>query len=1154
MQKNASLSLRNKTWIKAALVFAIGVALTIVVSVFVHNLQEDRIYATNKALTAEYLHALERELGRKSRYLSSVASQVVISTTEDRHQDIVRKLDQLSYLTTNVSDERGIDFMGFIPLTGGFQASSGKDLITADPSNKKYVLDFLKSQKSLWKVKEIVPLKNETVILGWDKKGSTNARFLVMAHPFFQDFAVGSDMEGGRHYPMGYVVVWVDVGQILKRSWDEKRMPDNLLDLQIGVDTGDKLYVSYQSGLVEVSDQPDKKLIQTPGHSIQFNMLGNLAILEFLSLKTRQGDLFSYFHWGVLVIGVFSTALWSLMAIRVEKYQTSDDSTHTIMDDVSQKLADETAQRRVVEDVLAMNRARWHFIVDNLPVALFAVERSGMFTLGEGRGLSALGLEPGKVEGNSIYEVFKDNPELIGIMRESLSGEERQEMIQINRHWFDIRFSPVVTADGSFDGMICVATDVTGEQNIRARLDKVNLHLRGLMDNVPTGIAFIRGGIIQWNSRALEEIFGYDHDALKGRSPEILYDDVDVFKKLEVEARKDLQERNSFIRKVLFRRPDKSRFMAEITGRLVDWSNTRAGTLWVIQDLTRYLEDEKERRLSKTVFDNVVEGVMVMDSSKDIIQINKAFSSITGYRESDVLGQKPALLKSDKHDESFFENMWDVLDQKGEWEGEMWNRRKNGQTYLSWMNISVLRDEQGNVEEYVSVFNDITSHRETQEQLNYQSNYDLLTGLPNRHLLADRFTQVAAQAKREQKSFSLIYMDLDNFKYLNESLGLEVGDFIIKTIAQRLDKTLRSVDTVARISGDEFIILLVGAGGEEAASRVVGNLAMAISQPIEVQSHEDDILMSASCGIALYPKDGTSLAELTPKAEAAMHRAKEIERGLFMFFTEDMNTRAQERLQLETKLRKALDNDEFELYYQPKVHLETGEVFGAEALIRWNNPELGMVGPDRFIPIAEETGLIVPIGEWVFKTACQQLKKWQDGDHQFINVAVNLSGRQFTKPDLAHDLISIINDSEIDPSSLEVEITESFIASSETGVVDALNLLSNIGVQLSVDDFGTGYSSLNYLHRFPLDIMKIDRSFIMHIGEESQEATTLNLAKAVIAIAKSMNLKIVGEGVETEAQLTFLRENGCDLMQGYYFSKPLPVGEFENLLKSKRTL
>lgn len=1154
MPETAPANPKRKTLIKAALVFAVGVALTVLVSVFVQNLQEDRLYATNKAQAADYLHSLERELDRKSRFLSSVAAQVVISSREDRHDDIVKKLNQLRYLITNLSEERGINFMAFVPLTGTEDVVAAKDVITTRDADNDYVLSFLKRHQSLWKVKEVVPLKNETVVFGWDKKDNLDPRYLVMAHPFFQDFSAGSEVNDGRHYAMGYVVAWVDIAQVLRRSWDDRRMPGNLIDLQIGGNQDKKLYVSYQSGLVSVSESQEGQLVKDVGHVAPFNLLGNRAVLKYLATADKKGDLFTHFHWIVLAIGVFSSALWSLMAIRVGDFRTEDDSSHTIMDDVSKKLADETAQRRVIEDVLAMNRARWHFIVDNLPVVLFAVERTGMFTLAEGRGLSAFGLEPGKVEGNSIFEVFADFPELIGIMRESLSGEERQEMVRINRHWFDMRFSPVISADGSFDGMICVATDVTGEQNIRKRLDKVNLHLRGLMDNVPTGIAFIRGGAIQWNSRALEEIFGYDHDALKGRSPEILYDDVEVFHKLEEEARQDLLERNSFIRKVLFRRADKSRFIGEITGRLVDWSNTRAGTMWVVQDLTRYLEEEKERRLSKTVFDNVVEGVMVTDAASRIVQINKAFTSITGYLEKDVMGEKPSIFKSDQHDETFFKNMWEDLNKKGEWEGEMWNRRKNGQTYLSWMNISALKDDHGNVEEYVSVFNDITSHHETQEQLNYQSNYDLLTGLPNRHLLADRFSQAAAQAKREQKSFSLIYMDLDNFKYLNESLGLEAGDFIIKAIAKRLDKALRSVDTVARISGDEFIILLIGAGDEEAASHVVGNLAVAISEPLQVKGHDDDLLMSASCGLAMYPRDGDTLAELTPKAEAAMHRAKEVERGLFMFFTEDMNTQAQERLQLETKLRKALDNDEFELYYQPKVDLETGEVFGAEALIRWINPELGLVGPDKFIPIAEETGLIVPIGEWVFKTACAQLKQWQDEALSLKNVAVNLSGRQFTKPDLAHDLISIINETGIDPKSLEVEITESFIASSETGVVDALNLLSNTGVQLSVDDFGTGYSSLNYLHRFPLDIMKIDRSFIMHIGEASEEATTLNLAKAVIAIAKSMNLKIVGEGVETEAQLNFLRENGCDLMQGYYFSKPLPVHEFQNLLKSGRKL
>lgn len=1137
---------------RVLLVLIIGLGVSALVAVFVKGLQEDRTKATYQALSSDYLYAVEREMDRKSRFLNSIAGQVVFSRDRVTSANIFEEINGLKYLTTDVPEDAGIEMMQFVPFMGDIQNSV--EGLRASVFEKKHLKAFLEAHQGVWEAKGAVPLQNETVILGVDKLDGLDKRYLVLANPFFQSYGANHEGQDHRQYAVGYLLAWVDVAHLLRKSWNDKRAPEHVIDLEFANEAGRGIFVSYQSGLLNISAMTQAGSPRKAGHRVAFKLLGKSGYFNLTSLETPGGELLRNFHWIVFVIGAVSSMLWCLIAMRVRWFRLPLAKAGAQQQDVSQKLADETQQRRVAEDVLAMNRARWHFVVDNLPVSLFAVERSGMFTLGEGRGLAALGLEAGKVEGNSIFEVFEDHPHLIEIMRESLSGEEKHELVQIDHHWFDMRFSPVVLHDGSFDGMICVATDVTGEQNVRERLDKVNLHLRGLMDNVPVGIGFIRGGIIQWCSRRLEEIFGLDQDALKGRSPEMLYDSVDDFKAVEKDAREQLLQQDTFTKRVLFKRADKTRFLGEIRGRLVDRNNVNAGTMWVLQDLTRFLKDEKERRLSKTVFDNVVEGVLVMDADKRIVQVNKAFESITGFRKEEAIGQLPSILRSNRHDQAFFDQLWQEAHAKGEWEGEIWNKRKNGQIYLTWVNVSVLKDEGGQVEEYVFVFNDITSHHETQEQLIYHSNYDLLTGLPNRHLLNDRFRQAAAMAKRDRKPFCLLYLDLDNFKYLNESLGLEAGDHVIKTVAHRLDKSLRSVDTVARISGDEFIVLLVGAGDEEAASRAVANLSMAVSQPIQLDSQAEDIMMSASCGIAFYPRDGETLEELTPKAEAAMHHAKEIERGLFMFFTKDMNIRAQERLLLETKLRKALDRDEFELYYQPKVDLVTGRIYGAEALIRWIIPDVGLIGPDKFIPIAEETGIIVPIGDWVFKTACAQLKSWQDAGLAIENVAVNLSGRQFAKPDLAHELIASVYEHGLSPDNLEIELTESFVATSESGALDALTLLSNTGIKLSIDDFGTGYSSLNYLHRFPLDIMKIDRSFLMQIGEDGEDRKSGNLARAVIAIAKSMDLKIVGEGVETEKQLAFLRENGCDYMQGYYFSKPVPADEFEKLLRSGRTL
>ncbi|NVJ92073.1 MAG: EAL domain-containing protein [Methylocystaceae bacterium] len=1142
---------QKNTYGYAFLVLVVGVLISAAVSFFILNLQTDRHDANLRAQTNDYIYAFSQQLERKIRSLSPIVGQANFENENLNHQKIFERLESLTSVLKRTSFNEGYMHLAWVTAWAGENHSTLADNVIAQNEwARLHTGTFLEKMSPVWSLRRLRSVTNEVSVFGVDVVDEQGTVNLVVGHPFFQKISTDK-ME---QFPIGYLMGWLDIAYLMRASWNDYRNPNLVVYLKLDPVQGDPIYLTYQSGLIEIVSEQDLPKTIDDKTAVSFRVLDKDMTLNIVSLDTDENVFLRNIYWVVFFAGLFSTLLWSLLVLKLKNQTISGETQNTSFEDVNQRLASESAHRRNIESILKTNDARWHHIVDNLPVALFSIDNTGMFTLGEGKGLQPLGLKAGTVEGNSVFEIFADYPDLINMMRETLEGEERSGVFQINRHWFDMRFSPVRTTDGIYDGVLCVAIDVSSEHNVRERLDKVNMHLRGLMANVPTGVAFVRGGTIQWCSRYLEELFGYSDGSLKGRSPEILYDTVEEYSQIEEAAREALRRKKTYESKVLFRRNDTTRFKGQISGRLVDQSTPKAGTMWVVQDLTHFIEEEKERRLSQTVFDNVVEGVMVTNTENEIVFVNKAFVSITGYQENEVIGNTPDILGSGRHSLEFFSNMHDEVTKSGEWEGEVWNRRKNGEIYLQWLNVSCLRNEDGSIYEYVSVFNDITTHRKTQEMLSYQSNYDQLTGLPNRHLLADRFSQAAAQANRENKAFSLVYMDLDNFKYLNESLGHTAGDHIIKIIAERIDNNLRSVDTVARIGGDEFIILLVGAGDEQDASRAVAHLSMSIADPITIGDQEN-LLISASCGVALFPKDGESLSELSRKADAALYRAKETERGMFMFFTEDMDVRAQERMQLETRLRKAISLDELHLYYQPKVDIITGEVYGAEALIRWINPELGMIGPDKFIPIAEETGLIVPIGEWVFKEACRQIKDWLNRGVPIHNVAVNLSGRQFTKPDLAHDIITIIHESGIDPSMLEIEITESFIASSESGIVEALNILSGNGIKLSVDDFGTGYSSLNYLHRFPLDIMKIDRSFIMGIGEAGQsQDITENLAKAVIAIAKSMNLKIVGEGVETEAQLDFLRKNGCDLMQGYYFSKPLPADEFEALLLSGRTL
>ncbi|SCA57713.1 putative Diguanylate cyclase [Candidatus Terasakiella magnetica] len=1150
----SALGLSKKSvYVRAFLVFVVGLCLSISASYFVLQFQDEQNKKRLLQDANEYVHALSRELDRKANILSPLSGQFHLEKKKPTREDVTKALQELSPLLGGLSYDDGFSYLAWAPTWLGRSKATFKDIVALEDWQQERTGRFIMSHLQKWHFNTTRPVQKEGAVFGFDHNEKRGEFYLVIGQPFFQQFQLLGSSNEAQQFPQGYLLGWLDIAKLIRKSWDGLRNPNNLISLKITKSPQLDEYLLYHSGLVESQTLEKIQKIFSTAQSHSFTLAGMHMELSLLPLNKKQIGFYQDLHWITLALGVASTLIWCLMVALMGHHKHTSEYSRNSLEDYGRKLADETHQRQVVEDVLRMNEARWHYVVDNLPIALFAVDYDGMFTLGEGRGLEALGLKAAQVEGNSIFDVFKDYPLIINICRECLGGEERRETFLINHHWVDMRFTPVIQPNGGFDGMICVASDVTEEYRVQERLDKANLHLQGLMDNLPTGVAFVRSGVIQWCSQRLEEMFGYEPGKLAGRAPEILYNEVESYRDIENRARAKLLNNELVEFNTVFRRNEGGRFYGDLIGRAVDEKNYHAGTMWVIQDLTKILEEEKYRRLSKTVFDNVTEGVMVTNGATEITFTNNAFKSITGYSDHETLGKKPSFLSSGKHDRSFYQKMWTTINEIGTWSGEIWNRRKNGETYLEWLTITALQDDEGAIEEYVAVFSDITKYRQSQEELRYQASYDKLTGLPNRQLLEDRFHQACAQATREDKPFAFVYLDVDNFKFFNESLGHDYGDMILKEIAQRLDGAMRSVDTIARIGSDEFILLLVGTGEEDTVSRAVTHLLSRVKEPFKLPELPEEITISASCGIAIYPDDATEYSELIRKADAALYHAKETERGIFMFFTEDMNVRVKERLMLENKLRRAIEAEEFTLYYQPKVIAETGEITGAEALIRWVDPELGIIGPDKFIPVAEETGLIVPIGEWVFRTACAQMKKWKDMGLSITNVAVNLSGRQFSKPDLAADLMAIMEEEQADPKMLEIEITESFIASSQSSMVESLAVLSKKGVKLSVDDFGTGYSSLSYLHRFPLDIMKIDRSFIMNI-KEGEDDTSEKLAKAVIAIGKSMNLKIVGEGVENDTQLEFLRENGCDYIQGYYFSKPVPADEFEKLLQEGATL
>ncbi len=508
---------------------------------------------------------------------------------------------------------------------------------------------------------------------------------------------------------------------------------------------------------------------------------------------------------------------------------------------------------------------------------------------------------------------------------------------------------------------------------------------------------------------------------------------------------------------------------------------------------------------------------MITDARQQIVAVNRAFTEITGYSEQEALGNSPRLLASGQHDSSFYVALWHQLNAEGHWQGEIWNRRKNQELYPEWLTVSAVRNADGELSHYVGVFADISTLKYAQARLDYQAHHDPLTGLPNRLLFESRLNASLKEAQEDDHQGAVLFLDLDRFKHINDSLGHPVGDLLLKSIATRLREQLRDVDTVARQGGDEFIILLPGLHHALDAEHVANKLLLCFEMPFI--AGEQEFFVSASIGICLYPSDGSDVATLVKNADAAMYRAKAQGRNRVEFYTRELTFQATERMALEHELRRALESDQLQLYYQPKLSLSTGQLVGAEALIRWKHPQFGTISPDRFIPLAEENGLILPLGDWVLRQACRQMSRWQDSHAAFGPLSVNLAGAQLRQTNLVERIRELLAHYNLQPSRLQLEITESFLMHQTEEALSILHSLKHLGVQLAIDDFGTGYSSLSYLKQLPLDTLKIDQSFVHGLPDDPHDAA---IARAIIALGRSMNLTVIAEGVEHEAQERFL--------------------------------
>jgi len=694
--------------------------------------------------------------------------------------------------------------------------------------------------------------------------------------------------------------------------------------------------------------------------------------------------------------------------------------------------------------------------------------------------------------------------------------------------------------DYSYAGYIF---ETTMQKKLDNQLKETEERYRLLVEESLNGIYIIQDGCWVFVNSKFADIFGYNTEELLGLPVESLVHKDDqglVLSNLQRRIRgevKGLQYKFRGIKK------DGTIITVEVLGNRFHAAEKTAifGTL---VDITESNKASDKLRMATKVFENTIEGIVVTDGNATIEWVNPAFTTITGYSPDEAIGKNPRLLRSEKHDKEFYTEMWDSLINIGQWQGEIWNRRKNGETYPEWLTISAIRDEEGKIVQYVSVFNDISERIKREEHIKYQAYHDALTKLPNRYLLYDRLKMTISHANRNEEKLAVMLLDLDRFKRINDTMGHPAGDLLLQEVAMRLKESLREGDTVSRLGGDEFCIVLEDIKHVENVLKVSQKIFRAFSKPFLLRDHE--LYVTTSIGVSIYPNDGSDVETLIKNADTAMYEAKAQGRNNVRLYTSSMNDEALERLAIENEIIKALEKNEFVVYYQPQVCLKTDKIIGAEALIRWRHPELGLLLPGKFIHIAEETGLVELLGNWVLATACKQNKKWQRRGIPPINISVNLSALQFQQQGFIKTVNNTLEKSGLEAKYLDLEITESSAILDPEFAIKMLKNLKKSGMQISMDDFGTGYSSLALLNRLPIDRLKIDRSFISNIVNDKEKQA---IVSAIIAMAKSLGLKVVAEGVETKEQMTYLKSHYCDEIQGYFISKPIASEEFEALLK-----
>ncbi|MBC7453588.1 MAG: EAL domain-containing protein [Massilia sp.] len=677
-----------------------------------------------------------------------------------------------------------------------------------------------------------------------------------------------------------------------------------------------------------------------------------------------------------------------------------------------------------------------------------------------------------------------------------------------------------------------ILTDISERKRDEMRIEALLLEQNAILDNVMFGVMFVRHRRVVSANRSCEALFGYASGALAGASTELIYPSKSAYVAAGLAPYAALAGGKYITEERQYRRFDGSVFWCQVSSYALDPQQPNEGSVWVYADVTERTLAEEKLRQSATVLEHIADGVMVVDPDGRIVATNPAFTRITGYTEAEALGQDARLTCFTHNDGPFLERLRVALAASGCWRGEVRKVRKNGESYLGWLTISAVRDNAGLIGHYVAVFSDITKAKQSQDQLDHLAHHDPLTALPNRLLFHDRLQHALLRAARDEQELAILFIDLDRFKHVNDTLGHHVGDELLKQVATALTCQLREGDTLARLGGDEFIVLLEHVGGQFGAGQVAEKLIAMFEQPFIVADHE--LFVTCSIGISTYPADAPDLNMLIRHADVAMYQAKARGRNGYRFYAPSMSGEGVERLRVEALLRRSIEKNEMFLHYQPQLEIDSGRLTGVEALVRWENSELGLVPPVRFIALAEDTGFINQLGKWVLQQACRQMIRWEQDGLVVPKIAVNLSVRQFERGSIVGMVADILRETGLAPGRLQLEVTESVIMN--TGdALEFINDLHAIGVGLAIDDFGTGYSSLAYLKQLPVQTLKIDRSFIQHLPCDSNDQA---IAIAIIQLGKSLNLSVIAEGVETAEQAAFLLRHGCTLAQGYFYGRP----------------